>query len=217
MVEINELLPKQNEEKMKLATVTEITGYGTALVTFYGEETQSQKEYSYLASYIPAIDDTVLMSPMAETYIILGRVSLHTDIPVDILTQDELTAILNDYVTNTSLTSALSSYLTSSSAAGTYALIGHTHASYVTTSTLQGTYLGWTGDAIHNTSSNYNEFSHLRATTRFYHSGSTLGFFSTTPATKLGISDFPTSTTTTSTIIGYINQVLALLRRYGLT
>ena len=48
---------KQEEECFRLATVTSLFSSGCAKVTFYGEESESEKEYSYLASYQPAIGD----------------------------------------------------------------------------------------------------------------------------------------------------------------
>ena len=56
----------------RMATVTSITG--GVFLTFYGETTQRAKSYKHLASYTPAVNDTVICAKLNNTYTILGRV-----------------------------------------------------------------------------------------------------------------------------------------------
>jgi len=72
--DIVNLQEETEENKLKLATVTELFENGTAKIKFYGEEIESEKEYSYLASYTPKINDVVLLVKLLDTYIILGKV-----------------------------------------------------------------------------------------------------------------------------------------------
>lgn len=67
--------PEQQQGTLKLATVTSLFENGTAKVKFDGEETASEKQYSYLSSYGPESNDRVVMASIAGTYIILGKVA----------------------------------------------------------------------------------------------------------------------------------------------
>jgi hypothetical protein len=125
-----------DEKGLKLATVTELFETGTVKIQFYGEETPSEKEYSYLASYTPAVDDTVLMIPMAETYIVLGRILYGMVIPdIGYVTLDQLEGILGDYALN----SELEDYVTEdflTSTLGPYAKTSDISSNYVSNSAL---------------------------------------------------------------------------------
>lgn len=108
MVDANELIAinQNTEEKgLKLAEVKELFETGTVKIQFYGEDTPSEKEYSYLASYTPATGDTVLLIPMAETYIVLGKILYEVVIPeLGYITADQLTETLTAYAKKTDLT-----------------------------------------------------------------------------------------------------------------
>lgn len=57
-----------------LADVVALNNNKTAKIKFNGEETPSDKEYSYLTSYYPKVGDRVVLGRMAGTAIILGAV-----------------------------------------------------------------------------------------------------------------------------------------------
>ena len=65
---------RSDDKLFKLATVSEVIGTDIYL-TFYGEETQSGKNYKYLSSYKPAVGDTVCVSKINESWLVLGKVS----------------------------------------------------------------------------------------------------------------------------------------------
>jgi hypothetical protein len=139
MVEAVDLIAinQSTEEKgLKLATVTELFETGTVKIQFYGEESPSEKEYSYLASYTPTVDDTVLMIPMAETYIVLGKILYGMVIPdIGYVTLDQLEEMLGDYA----LSSELEDYITTevlTSTLGPYAKTSDISSTYVSNSAL---------------------------------------------------------------------------------
>jgi hypothetical protein len=108
MVDTTDLIAlNQNPEEkgLKLAKVTELFETGTVKIQFYGEDTPSEKEYSYLASYTPATGDTVLMIPMAETYIVLGKILYSVVIPeIGYVTTEQLNSALSAYAKSSELT-----------------------------------------------------------------------------------------------------------------
>lgn len=60
-----------NQPGYKIGTIASASGKPT--IIFAGEDQPSQKGYSYLASYIPAIGDRVLLAKIGGTYVILGK------------------------------------------------------------------------------------------------------------------------------------------------
>lgn len=58
----------------KLGTVIDLFEKGTAKVKFDDEEEAREKEYSYLKSYVPALQDRILLVSVSDTYIILGTI-----------------------------------------------------------------------------------------------------------------------------------------------
>lgn len=220
MIDVNELGNKNAkiELNIKLATVTNLSENETAMVTFYGEEEESQKGYSYLKGYYPTIDDVVLMMPIGDAYIIIGRIMLNTDTPIKLISQEDMNNAISGFVTSVVLEQTLTNYLTTVAAESCFASKNHAHTEYTTEDKIEE-YIGWSTvyDTMSNTSNFYNDFKNLSVSYGLKHTGSLLGFFGKTPAQKLSIADFDTTTTSTSTIIGYSNQILALLRRYGLT
>jgi hypothetical protein len=65
----------EEQKCFKLATVVELFENNTAKVQFDGEDEPSEKQYSYLSSYIPAKADRALLGAIGGTYIILGKVN----------------------------------------------------------------------------------------------------------------------------------------------
>lgn len=72
------LLEKQEQESpFKLAVVVALFSNNTAKITFDGEEEASEKQYSYLDSYVPGIGDRVILASVSGTYVILGKVKFN--------------------------------------------------------------------------------------------------------------------------------------------
>jgi hypothetical protein len=74
--------PGQQGSPFRLGAVAELFPNETAKIKFDGEETASEKQYAYLASYTPALNDRVLLAMTAGTYIILGKI-FYTESPTD--------------------------------------------------------------------------------------------------------------------------------------
>lgn len=203
MVDAKELIELQNSESpvkaLRVAEVVELFPTGTAKVQFRGEDIPSEKEYSYLASYNPAILDEVLLIPLLDTYIILGKIKFQEAAePENYVTIDGLNDILEGYVSSENLAD---------------------YASKEEVDTSIKTYLGWDeyGTINNLATGGDNLFSRLRVGNRFYHSGSSLGFFGTSPTSKSTLNTVSTSESTSmSTCLGYINNIVNLLKRYGL-
>ena len=164
MVEASEIVKLQQNEQdindFKLATVTALNENGTALIQFFGEEESSQKTFSYLASYKPMVDDTVLMMAMADTYVIFGKVLISSDAPIDLVTQDEMEAAMQNFITSEAVALMLAGYSLSGHTHSNYALTGHTHTIYALTEhNHNGTYAPLNHDhnsLIHATRPSYN-------------------------------------------------------------
>jgi hypothetical protein len=92
------------EMDFKLATVADLFESGTAKIKFFGESTTSEKEYSYLSTYRPAINDTVLVIPFADTYIIAGKILYQEVIEGNEVTLEQVQQMLNEYAKTTDLT-----------------------------------------------------------------------------------------------------------------
>lgn len=65
----------EEQKCFKLATVVDLFENNTAKVQFDGEDEPSEKQYSYLSSYIPSKADRTLLGAIGGTYIILGKVN----------------------------------------------------------------------------------------------------------------------------------------------
>jgi hypothetical protein len=74
---------KSNQNMPRLGTVVALfsSPAGTAQIRFEGEEDPSDRQYPYLASYKPVVNDRVLLLPIAGTYIIVGKVLYNTAPP----------------------------------------------------------------------------------------------------------------------------------------
>lgn len=60
---------------MILGTIVEVTdGSGLSLL-IDGEETPTEKDYMFLSSYSPAVDDRVLIEEISDTYVVLGSLT----------------------------------------------------------------------------------------------------------------------------------------------
>ncbi len=65
---------KNQEENIRLAKVTSLDSSGRAKVTFFGEDTESGKTYTYIDGYVPTVGDNVAMLKQGNTFIILGAI-----------------------------------------------------------------------------------------------------------------------------------------------
>ncbi len=150
-----------DEKGLKLAKVTELFQSGTVKIQFYGEDTPSEKEYSYLASYTPSIGDTVLLIPMAETYIVLGKILYSVVIPeIGYVTTEQLTQALSGYAKSSDLTIYVKSAdlaTTLNSYAKTSDLNNYATKSYVTSSLSGYATTNHYHTEIHN--SNYTQYA----------------------------------------------------------
>lgn len=72
---VSELNDSGEQKNFKLATVVNLFDNNTAKIQFDGEDTPSEKEYAYLDSYKPRVEDKVLLGVLGGTYVILGKVN----------------------------------------------------------------------------------------------------------------------------------------------
>ncbi|CAK7084113.1 hypothetical protein [Tissierella sp.] len=72
---ILQLINENKENNYKLATVISLFDNKTAKIQFDGEDTPSEKQYSYLDSYTPKVADRVLLASTDGTYAVLGKVN----------------------------------------------------------------------------------------------------------------------------------------------
>lgn len=156
--------------EFKLATVKELFEDGTAKIQFLGEDTPSEKEYSYLASYMPTVEDKVFLLPFAGSYVIIGKL-LYMETPGGgtggYVTAEELTETLKGYAAADHSHSGYaaanhshSEYAAASHTHSGYAASGHTH-SYLKKDGLSYT-IGWANSysALICTSSNFASLGH---------------------------------------------------------
>ena len=73
--EIFQPLEEQKQQVFRLGTVTNLFENGTAQVIFDGETEPSQKQYAFLSTYRPVVDDRVFLAAIGGTYVILGAIS----------------------------------------------------------------------------------------------------------------------------------------------
>lgn len=115
---------------IKLATVTALFEDGTAKIQFFGEDVTSEKEYPYLASYVPATGDKVFLMPFAGSYVIIGKI-LYMETQgggsVEYITAEDLTEELKKYAKTDHTHSG---YAASNHSHSEYAASGHTHSEY---------------------------------------------------------------------------------------
>ena len=73
---IKNINPPNHQPPFRLGVVSGLFELnGTAQILFDGESEASDKEYAYLSTYIPEIDDRVLLCVVGGTYVILGKIS----------------------------------------------------------------------------------------------------------------------------------------------
>lgn len=115
---------KEQPEVIHLAEVTSLDKQGRAKVKFFGEDTESEKTYTYIDGYVPKIGDKVAMIAQGNTFIIIGAV-VKTEVVVKYaLVDHEHTAYA--LVRHTHDTYALTEHNHDS----VYSKTGHAHADY---------------------------------------------------------------------------------------
>lgn len=77
----------------KIGTVTALFENGYPQITFDGEGSASQKQYSRLSSYDPVVNDRVLLASISGTYVVLGKIGIGDGSTTDI-TASEILALL---------------------------------------------------------------------------------------------------------------------------
>lgn len=60
------------QARFKIGTIASADGKPT--ITFAGEDQPSEKQYSFLGSYVPNVGDRVLLARMKNTYVVMGRI-----------------------------------------------------------------------------------------------------------------------------------------------
>lgn len=63
---------------MILGTISAIDDDNGIQLIIDGEDTATTKKYSYVASYVPAVDDRVLVEEISGSYVIIGKVITET-------------------------------------------------------------------------------------------------------------------------------------------
>ena len=182
---------EKQQEVFRYATVVGIFDDGCAMVRFFGENDASQKEYSYLSTYVPKVDDIVIMAKTADTYIILGKV-LHK-----IVLEPEA-----EYVTTESLSETLENYVKFYNPAGSVRIDSGNGGLYSYINKLECPDLKVTS------------FTHNGT---LKHNGNKAGFFGKAAVSQPSVSTLPTSDNLSqSSIIQKINTIITCLQSLGL-
>lgn len=187
----------EEQKCFKLATVVDLFENATAKVLFDGEEEPSEKQYSYLDSYIPSIGDRALLGTLGGTYIILGKINYNVSPPVE----EEIDRYLFDLkqviiqkglsVTGSAV---FDSAETNAFTANTSSL-GNAEANDLSTGSLTTENLQANGNATFNgavtlnsgltaTAGTWVEYSNLRARGTFQHNGNSIGFYGKTAVSR---------------------------------
>lgn len=116
VITAEEVVENQPEQKSQftLATVTKLFSRGTAQISFDGEETPSEKEYSYLSSYHPSEGDRVVLADVAGTHIILGSISHKVEPSPEVPKSIKVSSVTTSSLTTSSLTVNSRAYFSSS-------------------------------------------------------------------------------------------------------
>jgi len=234
MITAEELVQELNndtEQKIfKLGKVVELFENETAKVQFDGEDIPSEKQYAYLDSYIPQVDDRVLLCSVSDTYIILGKikfdeppskpeeidryvfdekkVSVEKGIDIEGGAQiDNLEAdtalIKGDLDVEGDISTGNINAVGDVAVAGTANITGEMRSNSI--------YSGTT--SLGNTNIRYS----LNVQETLRHTGTFLGFFNATATGKKTVYNISnTANVTTESVANKVNEILNALRSYGL-
>lgn len=97
MIDVEDLLDEEKEENIfKYGRVVDLFENGLAQVRFDGEESPSEKSYTFLDSYNPAVGDRVLLAKTHSSYIIFGKLTQEitddSDIEAEIIKAKDIEA-----------------------------------------------------------------------------------------------------------------------------
>lgn len=237
-----ELDDKEEHKNFKLATVVDLFINDTAKLQFDGEDTPSEKEYAYLDSYTPMVDDRVLLGVLGGTYVILGKVN-YNEAPssggdvadrylfdlkaVTILkgmevsgavTFNEGVSVVGDIGTTGNITAV------AINASGTI-----TGANLSTAGTVGGSTATFSSLTVNGASAlkgntavtgTLSASSTLTASGQFAHKGAGLGFFNKTPRAIIQVVKYipsPLGTEANPTLVNNkLNELITALQNYGL-
>lgn len=233
---------KDDEEKrnFKLGIVVELFENDTAKIKFDGEETDSEKQYAYLSSYIPVVDDRVLLAVTGGTYIILGKVNYNVspesgeeqvdrylfdlktvnilkglELSGDFNANDGMSVVGNIGVNGNVMATGLSATGAVTGASAT--INGSLSSGSLDTGTTNVSYLTATGTVKGNYIDSTNA-AYLRGDLR--HSGSYVGFYGKTPTNRKRVDRYipqPTGSDPDSKImLSRLNALIKSLQDYGL-
>ena len=76
-----------SQARFKIGTIATTDGKPT--IIFAGEDEPSQKQYSFLGSYVPTEGDRVLLSRVKNTYVVMGRIEQEESKAVYVVDEDE--------------------------------------------------------------------------------------------------------------------------------
>lgn len=217
--------PEAAPSPFKLGTVAALFANNTAQVLFDGETTASEKQYAYLSTYVPEVDDRVLLVNVGGTYIIMGDISYNIAPSPPVIPQNYLfdaeEVVMTQGLDVTGLLEAKSGVAVTGDLAvsgngtvgGTLEVTGNTTIGGTLGVTAQSTFLDYPTftKGMISSSGYYAVFNG-----GIKHVGTTLGFFNKTPATKGTNIPQLSSQATLATVISTVNSILTLLSRYGL-
>lgn len=218
-----ELDSGESQSNFKLATVTALFANKTAKLQFDGEDVASEKQYAYLESYTPKINDRVLLGVLGGTYVILGKVNYNVAPPaeadVDRYLFDLKQVIMQKGLSVTGATELKSG----ASVTGNLTVSSNVNAgSFSTSGNVSAANLSATGEVSMKTillttaPTSWSTGTSI-VTSSLRHTGSTIGFFNKAPTVKTSLYPFNTpSTVTLVQAVNAINNIVSALNSYGL-
>lgn len=227
--ELIQLNDNKDEQKcFKLGTVVELFDDETAKIQFDGEDAPSEKEYAYLDSYVPAINDRVLLCAVSDTYIILGKIK-YNEAPtkpeeVDRYVFDEKQVNVQKglNVTNGINTDSLNA--SEAEVSNNLKVDGTTTANSISSGgdiTANGNVNCTNLSASNNisaqevTANNVIADTTLRANYSFYHAGSWIAFFGASGKRQIAVSNVSDNADLNG-IRSALSNLISALKSYGL-
>lgn len=236
---VKEISIEDENNNFKLGEVVALFENDTAKIKFDGEEAPSEKQYAYIANYIPVTGDRVLLAVTGGTYIILGKINYNVSPDIE----KEIDRYLFDLKKVTilkglELTGALTAN-TGATVVGNVGVNGNINAVGLSaTGAITGASANLSGGLIlgggttvggnawvkgagtfdQGINSNVDYWSYLkylRVDHTLAHRGSAIGFFNRNPVGKTNINTL-TGTPTTQGNFNAINVIVNALKAYGL-
>lgn len=238
VLELNEN-DNEGDKNYKLAKVVELFENETAKIKFDGEDRPSEKQYAYLSSYSPKVDDRILLAAIGGTYIILGKIKFNespdTEEEIDRYLFDlKVVTILKGMEVSGNVTfNEPVSFNKGISVEGNAGINGNITTMNIVAESLTANDKV-DGGAADFKSLNITGVSRLRGTAYahgaldvggtlysqgdFSHRGVRLGFYSRAPLTRRSVSRYVYGTTgpTLAGLTTKINELISVLQEYGL-